>query len=248
MRFALLFALALPLGSAGAGTAAGVGARAATGTAAVTAAGVVPAPQPTDGLERWVRESVKLPDGQNLRIEIQVGVLDRRVKLPSCDRAEPFLPRNARLWGRANVGLRCVAGASWTTFIPVRIAAWGPALVARVPLPAGRIPQPEDFSVREVDWAASRSTPIANRALLEDQELIRPVAAGQPILAEYLRISPAVRAGEPVAVVVQGTGFAIRTEAIALATAAEGQPVKVRTASGKVLNGTIEGKSVRILR
>jgi flagella basal body P-ring formation protein FlgA len=115
-------------------------------------------------------------------------------------------------------------------------------------LPAGRIPQPRDFSVQEVDWAASRSAPIASRAILEGQELIRPVAAGQPILTEYLRIAPAVRAGEPVSVVVEGTGFAIRTEAVALSTAAEGQQIKVRTGAGKVLNGTVDGRSVRILR
>src|SRR5690606_10863525 len=93
-----------------------------------------------DHLEGWIRQSVKLPGGNKLRIEVQVGSLNRGLKLAPCERAEPFLPGNARLWGRANVGLRCVAGARWTTFIPVRIAAYGPALVARVPLPAGRIP------------------------------------------------------------------------------------------------------------
>ena len=212
---------------------------------ALAAAG---APPPTDNLERWLRQSVKLPNGQKLRIEVQVGTLNRGLKLAPCDKAEPFLPGHTRLWGRANVGLRCVAGARWTTFVPVRISAYGPALVAKVMLPAGRIPQAEDFSIQEVDWAASRSTPVANPALLEGRQLIRPVSAGQPILTDYLRIAPAVRAGDPVAVVVEGQGFAISTEAVALSSAADGQQVKVRTASGKVLNGTIDGKSVRILR
>ena len=210
-----------------------------------TAAGPGQAP---DSLERWLRESVQLPNGQQLRVEVEVGTLARGLKLAACDKAEPFLPGNTRLWGRANVGLRCVAGARWTTFIPVRISAYGPALVARVALPAGRIPQPEDFSIQEVDWAASRSTPIANRELLAGRELIRPVTAGKPILTEYLRIAPAVRAGEPIAVVVEGQGFAISTEAVALSSAADGQQVRVRTASGKVLNGLIDGKSVRIVR
>ena len=203
---------------------------------------------PADHLESWIRQSVRLPGGSKLRIEVQVGSLNRGLKLAPCEKAEPFLPGNARLWGRANVGLRCVAGARWTTFIPVRIAAYGPALVARVPLPAGRIPQADDFTIQEVDWAASRSTPIVSRAILEGQELIRAVAAGQPILTEYLRIAPAVRAGEPVSVLVEGPGFAIRTEAVALSTAAEGQHIRVRTGAGKVLNGMVDGRSVRILR
>ncbi len=203
---------------------------------------------PADHLERWIRQSVKLPGGSKLRIEVEVGSLSRGLKLAPCEKAEPFLPGTVQLWGRVNVGLRCVAGARWTTFIPVRIAAYGPALIARVPLPAGRIPQAEDFAIQEVDWAASRSTPIASRSILEGQELIRAVAPGQPILTEYLRIAPAVRAGEPVSVVVEGPGFAIRTEAVALSSAAEGQHIKVRTGAGKVLNGTVDGRSVKILR
>ena len=214
-----------------------------TGTA--TAAPAVPQPAQ---LERWLRQSVKLPNGQRLRVEIEVGTLGRGLKLAPCARAEPFLPGQTKLWGRANVGLRCIDGARWTTFIPVRVSAYGPALVARTALPAGRIPQPADFTVQEVDWAESRSAPIANPALLHEQELIRPVAAGQPLLTEYLRLTPSVRAGQPVAVIVDGPGFTIGIEAVALSTAAEGQQVRVRTGTGKVLNGTVDGKSVRISR
>ena len=223
-------------------------ARAPTPPAARSGSPAAPPADAPDQLERWLRQSVKLPDGQNLRIEVQVGTINRGLKLAPCDKAEPFLPGNTRLWGRANVGLRCVAGARWTTFIPVRVAAWGPALVARSMLPAGRIPQLDDFVVQEVDWAASRSAPVANRNLLDGQELIRPVAAGQPLLTEYLRIAPTVRAGDPVPVILEGEGFSIGIEAVALSAAADGQQVRVRTGTGKVLNGTVDGRSVKILR
>ena len=222
----------------------------AAGAAAPAGPAAPAAPQgDTPGqLERWLRQSVKLPDGHNLRIEVEIGTINRGLKLAPCDKAEPFLPGNTRLWGRANVGLRCVAGARWTTFIPVRVAAWGPALVARSMLPAGRVPQLDDFVVQEVDWAANRSAPIANRNLLDGRELIRPIAAGQPLLTEYLRIAPTVRAGDPVPVILEGEGFSIGIEAVALSAAADGQQVRVRTGTGKVLNGTVDGRSVKILR
>jgi flagella basal body P-ring formation protein FlgA len=203
---------------------------------------------PTDGLEQWLQRSVELPGGQNLRVEVEIGQLHRGLRLAPCDRAEPFIPSGTRLWGRANIGLRCVAGARWTTFLPVRVSAWGPALVARTPLPAGRIPQPDDFGIEEVDWAAQRAVPLANAALLEGQELARPVAAGQPLLTDHLRTMPAVRVGQTVPIVLEGTGFAIRSEAVALSNAADGQRIRVRTANGKVLDGTIDGTSVRIRR
>ena len=205
-------------------------------------------PTGTEGLEQWLQRSVALPDGQQLRVEVEIGQLHRGLRLAPCDRAEPFIPSGTRLWGRANIGLRCVAGARWTTFLPVRVSAWGPALVARTPLAAGRIPQPGDFGVEEVDWAAHRSVPLVDSALLEGRELTRPLAAGQPLLTDHLRMAPAVRVGETVPVVLQGAGFSIRTEAVALGSAAEGQRIRVRTGSGKVLDGTIDGKSVRIRR
>ncbi len=232
--------------AAAAAPAPGSGAHGGAGKAAAKPA--TGAPGGTEGLEQWLQRSVALPDGQQLRVEVEIGQLHRGLRLAPCDRAEPFIPSGARLWGRVNIGLRCVAGARWTTFLPVRISAWGPALVARMPLAAGRIPQPGDFAVAEVDWAAHRSVPLANQALLEGRELVRPLAAGQPLLTGHLRLAPAVRVGETVPVVLQGAGFAIRTEAVALGSAAQGQRIRVRTGNGKVLDGTIDGKSVRIRR
>ncbi len=236
----------LPAGALAAAPAAG--ALAQGGAAKAAARPAAAAPTGTEGLEQWLQRSVALPDGQQLRVEVEIGQLHRGLRLAPCDRAEPFIPSGTRLWGRANIGLRCVAGARWTTFLPVRVSAWGPALVARTPLDAGRIPQPGDFAVEEVDWAAHRSAPLVNQALLQGRELVRPLAAGQPLLTDHLRMAPAVRVGETVPVVVQGAGFAIRTEAIALGSAADGQRIRVRTGNGKVLDGTIDGKSVRIRR
>ena len=202
----------------------------------------------TAQIERWLRQSVKLPDGQKLRVEVEVGHLTRGMKLAPCNRAEPFVPGHARLWGRTTIGLRCVDGARWTTFVPVRIAAWGPALVARNNLPAGHVPQPGDFAVREVDWAATRQVPLAAISALKTQELLRPLTAGQPLTTDDLRLAPAVRAGDAVGVVVAGTGFTIGVEAVALSTAADGQRIQVRTGNGKVLSGQVDGKIVRISR
>jgi flagella basal body P-ring formation protein FlgA len=140
-------------------------------TPVLAAAGAEPAAPAPRELERWLKQSVQLPNGQRLRVEVEIGTLNKGLKLAPCDRAEPFLPGNTRLWGRANVGLRCVLGARWTTYVPVKISAWGSALVARVALPAGRVPRPEDFSVEEVDWAASYSAPITNRSVLQGREL-----------------------------------------------------------------------------
>src|SRR5690606_4127511 len=48
--------------------------------------------------------------GAPLRTEVEVGSLDRRLRLAPCDEVEAFMPRGARLWGRSRIGLRCVEG------------------------------------------------------------------------------------------------------------------------------------------
>lgn len=199
-------------------------------------------------LARWLERQVELPDGQGLRIEVRIGRLPRALTLPDCTRAEPFLPPNAKLWGRANIGLRCVEGGSWKTWIPVTVSAWGPAVVARRNLAPGQPIPPDAIETREIDWAAGPRPPIADPRELAGKELLRPVPAGRPLLADHLRATPTVRLGEAVPLTLTGSGFTIRVIATALASGADGQRISVRTPTGKVLSGTIEGTSVLVTR
>ncbi|MGE0311039.1 MAG: flagellar basal body P-ring formation chaperone FlgA [Lautropia sp.] len=199
-------------------------------------------------LERWLARSVTLPDGKALRVEVKVGRLPRGLNLPACERAEPFLPPNTRLWGRANVGLRCVEGGHWKTWIPVVVSAWGPGLVARRNLVPGEPVGADAVDVREVDWAATPRPPIAGVAELQGKELLRPVPAGRTLQADHLRETPTVRQGDAVPVTLSGAGFSIRVMATALASGVEGQRIGVRTPTGRILNGRIEGTGVVIPR
>ena len=199
-------------------------------------------------LQQWLQRQPGLPSGNGVQLDIAVLPRTRPARLLPCQRSEFFLPTGTRLWKRINVGERCVAGAGWTTWHAVDIRVHGPALLARQPLPAGSTPQPGDFSIQQVEWTAQPSAPLDIATALGNQELVRALAAGQPLRADHLRALPAIRAGEQVAAVTEGDGFRIAIDAIALASAAEGQSVRVRTASGKVLTGMASGKTVKISR
>ncbi|MCX7901902.1 MAG: flagellar biosynthesis protein FlgA, partial [Burkholderiaceae bacterium] len=66
-----------------------------------------------------LREAAAAAGGGHSRIEVAVGSTDA-ARAP-CDRFEPFLPRGARLWGRSQVGVRCVGGGSWSVWVPVTV-------------------------------------------------------------------------------------------------------------------------------
>ena len=251
---------ALPVGAA-AGAAAGIGpgkapaaaaaAEPTSKTAAQAAAesAAQAAAQAPDQLESWLRQSVKLPDGQQLRVEVQVGTINRGLKLAPCDKAEPFLPgehppvgpRERRAALRRRRALDDVHPGTGSRPTGRR---WSRGRCCRRDgCPRKRISSCRKWTGRRADRRRLRAA-----ACSKGQELIRPVAAGQPLLAEYLRIAPTIRAGEPVPVIVQGQGFSIGIEAVALSAAADGQQVRVRTGTGKVLNGTVDGRSVKIIR
>ena len=63
---------------------------------------------------------------------------------------------------------------------------------------------------------------------------------------DMLRAVMAVQAGDPVKLALLGDGFAVSADGFALAAAADGQPLRVRTESGRVVVGTLRGRTVEI--
>lgn len=218
-------------------------------------------------LQRWIEESaastwtVRLPNGADadagaagngnadaagLRVEVKVGRPNRGMRLAPCARIEPFLPPNAKLWGRGFIGVRCADGATWSTMIPVTVAVYGPALVANLPIPAGAMPRADDFRVDEVDWTQTGGLPVSDPAWLAGRSLGRSLSAGQVLRAADLRIPQTIAAGDPVRIRMVGTGFSVSASGFAMAGAGEGQSLRVRTETGRMLVGTVRERTVEI--
>ncbi|HEX4598953.1 MAG TPA: flagellar basal body P-ring formation chaperone FlgA [Burkholderiaceae bacterium] len=212
----------------------------------LTASGPARAQVPTDAVRRFVQNEMGPIEGAS-RIDISVGSADPRLQLAPCERTETFLRSGARLWGRTFVGLRCVAGAQWTISVPVQVRVYGPALVAAQRLPSGQPISEADVRTEEVEWTREPQGVVRELSQLERRVASRPIEAGQPIGLALLSDLPAVGQGDPVKLVGRGHGFSITTDAVALAAAAEGQPVRVRLESGKILTGTArDGRVVEV--
>ncbi len=175
------------------------------------------------------------------RAQVEVGTLDPYLRLAPCNQVEPFLYPGARLWGRGFVGLRCMeAGRAWSVSVPVVVHYFGPALVATQPIPvltpimAAQVQRADVDLTREQGGVATRLSQVL------DHTLQLPVAAGQAIPLDALRVVPAVRQGDAVTLVGKGTGFTITTDGIALGAAGPGDPVQVKTESGRIVTGTAE--------
>lgn len=221
----------------------------AAAPAAAQSAAQTPA---TAAIELSVAESARALLAQALRagrlgaarVDVQIGALDPRLTLAPCRRIEPYLPAGQKPLGRTRVGLRCADGAvRWDVSLPVTVSVFAPAIVARQALPAGTLLSDEHLVQAEIDWGA----PEAQRAqadvrTLVGRELARPLASGAPVQTSDLRMRQWFAAGETVQLTARGAGFAISTEGLAMNPGFEGQPVRVRTANGRVVSGRASGE------
>lgn len=183
------------------------------------------------------------------RVEIELGELDARLRLAPCQQVEPYLPPGVRLWGKARIGLRCLQGPTrWNVYLPVTVQVFAPALVATRALAAGSVIEAADLAVSETDVAADPSPALREPAIAAGRTLARPLAAGESLRQRDLRVRQWFAAGETVKVRARGQGYSVVGEALAMSPGIEGQSVRLRTDSGRVLSGqAVAEREVEIL-
>lgn len=98
----------------------------------------------------------------DVRVQVDLGALDTRLKLAPCARISPYLPSGTKLWGASRIGVRCDEGARWNVYLPVRVKVYAQAVVLRQPLAAGTVIEPAHLAQAEVDLAAEPA-PVLRR-------------------------------------------------------------------------------------
>jgi flagella basal body P-ring formation protein FlgA len=196
-----------------------------------------------DGQVKEIALAASQQAGAKARIEIEVGQLDRRLRLAPCQRIEPYLPPGTRLWGKARIGLRCTDGpARWNVYLPITVKVYGQALVARTPLGVGSVVSPADLAQAEVDLAEESSLAVTDAGAAVGRTIARALNAGQGLRQAHLKTRQWFAAGDMVKVLAIGSGFSVAGEGQALTPGMEGQPARVRTESGRVLTGMPTGE------
>jgi flagella basal body P-ring formation protein FlgA len=190
----------------------------------------------------WARSAAQqaADPSLSLRLEVSVGALDSRLKLAACGNVEAYLPPGARLWGRSRVGLRCIDGMSrWNVTVPVQVKALGRAWVVRSQVQAGAALAQNDVVSVEVDWAEDTSPVLLEPALWLGQTATRSLSTGQVLRQGLVRPTQVFQAGTQVRVLAEGPGFAVSSDAQALAPGVVGQMTRVRMENGRVTSGTV---------
>ncbi len=171
------------------------------------------------------------------RVSYSVGAIDGRMSLSPCIATEAFIPAGVRLWGNANIGVRCSGGAPWTIYVPVTIRISTGVVIAARALTQGKPIEASDLLLQEGDLTQLPGSVVTDPAMAVGRSVTHNVAAGQPLRQDLLRSQPVIQQGQSVTVRSQGAGFKVSTEGKSLTTAAEGQVAQVRIGSGQTVSG-----------
>lgn len=165
----------------------------------------------------------------------KVDEIDRRITLPECARLEAFLPAGSQLIGKTAVGVRCMEKNGWSIFVPVQVRVSLDLLVSARQLPSGHTLQEEDLARQTTE--TSQTGGFTDPGQVLGKVLRYAITAGQVLRSDMLRPPYSVTQGQVVQLAVQGNGFSIRSEGVALNNASAGQTVQVRTTAGRVISG-----------
>lgn len=193
---------------------------------------------PLDANVRTAIETFLLAQAVGAPGKVTVRVHDPARALPACTALQPFLPQGVAAWGRLSVGVRCAGERPWTRFLGAQVAVQGRYLAAARAIGAGQALAGADVVERSGDLTQLPRTVLTDPALAAGMVAANPIAPGAPLRSELLRAHVVIRQGQVVRVVAAGAGFAIGTDGRALANAAAGAPVQVKTAGGRLLTGT----------
>lgn len=168
--------------------------------------------------------------------QVKVVIKTPQNQWPQCDMPEITLPANARPWGNISLSVRC---DGVRRFIQTQVQVSGHYAVAARQLAAG-----EKMTQQDIKMKQGRLDTLPPGALLEPNFAqgavsLRQINAGQPLTRNMLRRLWIIKAGQDVQVLALGEGFNVNSNGKAMNNAAIQDNVRVRMASGQIVNGTV---------
>lgn len=208
-------------------------------------------PEFMTGAQRWLNNAVSSlhqAGASPLRMEVEMGELDSRLRLAACPRVEPYVPVGTRLWGKTRLGLRCLDGVTkWNVFLPVTVRAYGSAWVVKGNVASGAVLTEADAMEAEVDWAEDSSPVVAMPAQWLGQVATRALTTGQALRQIMIKPAQVFQAGTQIRVVAQGPGFQITSDGQALSAGVIGQAARVRMENGRIMSGVVlDNRTVKL--
>jgi flagella basal body P-ring formation protein FlgA len=169
--------------------------------------------------------------------KLSISVKPPRSTMEACDALEAFQTPGSRSIGKINVGVRCLAPSPWTLYLSAQVKLIGSYVATSQALPPNHILTESDLVLREGDLGQLTPDVASDIDAIVGFRTVSGLAANAPLRSRLLRSPTVVQQGQPTRIVLNGPGFSVQSEGMALANASKGDRVRVKTSSGQVVSG-----------
>lgn len=163
--------------------------------------------------------------------------IDRNLKLAQCPDPTFSLASGIRAWAKTSVAVSCTSPVKWTIYVQANISIVADYFIAAMPLAQGHTVTKEDLMKVRGDLTKLPAGIFTDVNQVIGRTVNISLMSGSLLRQEMLKMPIAVQQGQTVTLKTVGNGFQASTEAKALNTAVEGQPVQVKVSSGEVIAG-----------
>jgi flagella basal body P-ring formation protein FlgA len=212
----------------------------AAGTLTLLASAQTPERQSPDSIRTAARELVLRTLGAPSTTTVETNAVDDRLRLPLCTQPLDAELQRDLVNGQGTVAVSCRGDGPWRLFVPVRVIEQVTVVVAHHSLTAGEVLTAEDLDVRT---QASTALPVD---FVSDPEqavgltVRRTVPAGTLLAPGALVYPELVERGEIVTLISGSGAIRVKGEGVALAAARVKERVRVRTSSGRIVEGVVQ--------
>jgi flagellar basal body P-ring formation protein FlgA len=196
--------------------------------------------QSPDGVRSAARELVLRTVGEDSGATVEAVGVDERLKLPACAAALQTEWQRPLRAGQGVVAVSCPTGDSWRLFVPVRAVEQVAVVAAARSLQAGEIVAASDL-VRVTK--PSSSLPYEYVTSFDQavgRTVRRTLPPGTILVSGALERAEIIERGAIVTLVSGSGPVLVRSEGVALEPAGLKQRVRVRSRSGRIVEGVVE--------
>jgi flagella basal body P-ring formation protein FlgA len=173
--------------------------------------------------------------------EVEAVAVDDRLKLKACGTALDARITRPIQRGQGTVAVSCSGPTPWRLFVPVRTTNEVQALVLTRSVQPGDVLTIADLAVAERSAATLPFDYMSAPEQAIGFAVRRSQAAGAVLVPAALESPEVVKRGALVTVIASEGPITVKSEGVAIDSARLNERVKVRSASGRVIEGTAEG-------
>ncbi len=159
---------------------------------------------------------------------IEIGHIDKRLKLSNCESGLEVVFANKRLPGNVSLAVRCNSDKPWKIYMQATVNAYAMIYVARAPISRGSTFNASDLIKQRHNITSLNGNYVAEMKNLKGQVARRHIRTGEIIKPSVAVKSKLIKRGEQVTIIAETAGIKVRMMGKAMNDASAGEQVRVK--------------------